>query len=138
MNAVKTYHNFHSGIRDLCTISPLIDNIMRYPDGTLPRTHETATVQVLKSFEMNTPSFRKSNPNDHALNITKNGLSCKLNGQLSFGWTIDTQTNNVSYPFRISLTSNHKGLMKSCELMKAQELRFSIYESKPHKTYRSR
>lgn len=138
MNAVKTYLNFHSGIRDLCTISPLIDDIMRQPDGSLPRTHESATVQVLKHIEKNPPSFRRSNPNDHALNITKNGVSYKLNGQLSFGWSIDTRTNNVSYPFRISFTSNHKGLMKSNEMKKAQELRFSIYESKQHKTHHSR
>lgn len=136
MNAVKTYHNFHSGIRDLCTISPIIDNIMRYPDGSLPRTHESATIQVLKSFERNPPSFRRSNPNAHAINMTKDGVSCKLNGQISFGWSIDNSRNNVVYPFRISINSNNHGLYKSNELKKAQELHFNIYDSKFHQKSR--
>lgn len=130
MNAVKTYHNFHSGIKDLCTISPLIDNIMRLPDGTLPKTHEDATVQVLKNIERNPPSFRKANPNAHAINITKNGVSYKLNGQISFGWTIDVRRNNVVYPFRFSVNSNNHGLYKSNEIRKAQELQFVIYDSR--------
>lgn len=130
MNAIKTYYNFYSGVKELCNISPQIDDIMRDDKNKLPRTHEAATIRVLQHIEKNPPSFRKADPNAHAINITQTGVSYKLNGQVSFGWSIEKRKNNIIYPFRFSINSNNSKLRESNEIKKAESLGYMIYESK--------
>lgn len=130
MNMVKPYYNFHNGLKDMIKISPIISDIMYGQNKTLPNTHEEATIKVLKALEKNPPTFRQYLPSAHAINISKDGLSMKLNGQLSFGWTIERRYNNIVYHFRVSINSNNPGIYQSRELNTAKNLKFRITDSK--------